>query len=298
MWRSVCVSPVKMVLDSVKILACNKVLFTTIMLFTTLPLSTLIISQSISTHNLTSQIHRLEAVAHLSHTRLEARHVRHESRDDAVSLIRIKALFSLPSYLLSLAAALSAVHSTLLASHGKTPTFHSAVAALRLNWMRLFVTTIFVYAILLAFSPVPRAFAALTASAGSRFVVMAIGSGLEVYLMAVVSVGLVVSVAEERFGWEAIKIGSGLMEGRRVCGWFLSGLLVLFSSMIGSKLQGLMDGQDSMGFEDKTIVIGWYGLVMLWSYVIMTVFYCDCRRRHPIREPQPDDDHQLHELSL
>nr|KYP51409.1 hypothetical protein KK1_026690 [Cajanus cajan] len=81
------------------------------MLLTTLPLSTLVISESISTHSLSSQIHHLEALARFAPTRFEARHVWHQSRHDALSLLRTRALFSLPSYLLSLAAALSAVAS-------------------------------------------------------------------------------------------------------------------------------------------------------------------------------------------
>lgn len=117
--------------------------------------------------------------------------------------------------------------------------------------------------------------------------------------MAVMSVALVVSVAEERFGWDAIRVGSALMEGSRVRGWVLSGLFVLGSSLIGSKLEHLMDGQDSIAVKDKAGLIVSYGLLVLWSYVVITVFYCDCRKRHPIREPQPDDDdHPQQQLSV
>ncbi|XP_027333676.1 uncharacterized protein LOC113848389 [Abrus precatorius] len=272
-------SPVKMIVESIKIIATNKVVFTSIMLLTTLPLSTLTISQSISTHNLSTQIHHLEALARYAPTRFEARHVWHESRNEALSLLRTKALFSIPSYLLSLAAALSSVHSTLLALHSKPPSLHSAAT-------RLFATTIFVYAILLTFSPLPRAFASLGPSTASRLLLLGISSALEVYLMAVMSLSLVVSVAEERFGWEAIRVGFGLMEGNRVCGWVLSGLFVFASSFIGWKVERLMDGEDWMGVEDKASVIVWYGVLVLWSYVIITLFYFHCRKRHPIREPQ------------
>lgn len=85
---------------------------------------------------------------------------------------------------------------------------------------------IFIYAILLAFAPLQRIFASLAPWSELRFIVLPIGSGVEVYLMAVLSSGLVASIGEERFGWEAIKVGSGLMAGRRFCGWVLSGLLV------------------------------------------------------------------------
>ncbi|XP_004507798.2 uncharacterized protein [Cicer arietinum] len=164
--------------------------------------------------------------------------------------------------------------------------------------MRLFVTSIFVYAILFAFSSLPLFLNALT---GSRILVLVFVSGLEVYLMAVLSISLVVSVAEERFGWEAIQVGSGLMEGNRVCGWVLSGLFVWISSLIRSRIEKLMDGQDSLiGFEDKVVVIVCYGFVVMWSCVIMTVFYCECRKRHPIKETHQlddDDDDRENQLS-
>ncbi|WVZ11351.1 hypothetical protein V8G54_015881 [Vigna mungo] len=277
------VSAVKMITESIKIIACNKLVFASIMLLTTLPLSTLIIYQCISTHSLTSQIHHLEALARYAPTRFEARHVWLQSRNDALSLLHTKALFSLPSYLLSLAAALSAVHSTRLALHSDT-TLSLLSAALR-----LFATTIFVYAILFAFSPIPRFLAALASSTAARILLLATGSALEIYLMAVMSVALVVSVAEERFGWDAIRVGSALMKGSRACGWALSGLFVLGSSLIGSKVERLMEAEDWIRVEDKANVIVGYGLLVLWSYVIVTVFYCDCRKRHPIREPQPED---------
>ncbi|RDX80866.1 hypothetical protein CR513_38521, partial [Mucuna pruriens] len=296
MWWCVLVSPVKMIVESVKIMACKKVVFALIMLLTTLPLSTLLISQSITTHSLTFQIHHLEALARFAPTRFEARHVWRESRHDALSLLRIKALFSLPSYLLSLVAALSAVHSTLLALRANPPSLHSAA-------LRLFATTIFVYAILFAFSPLPRALASLAPSSSfssARLLLLAASATLEVYLMALMSLSLVVSVAEDSFGWDAIRVGSGLMEGARVCAWILSGLFVLGSSLIGSKLERLMDTQDSIGLQDKASLIVWYGFLVLWSYVVITVFYCHCRKRHPIREPQPDqiDDHPHQQLSL
>ncbi|CAJ1944941.1 unnamed protein product [Sphenostylis stenocarpa] len=280
-----CVSAVKMIVESIKIIACNKVVFASIMLLTALPLSTLLISQSIYTHSLNSQIHHLEALARFAPTRFEARHVWHQSRHDALSLLRIKALFSLPSYLLSLTAALSSVHSTRLALHATATATPSLLSAA----LRLFATTIFVYVILFAFSPLPRFLAALAPSTTARILLLAAGSALEIYLMAVMNVALVVSVAEERFGWDAIRVGSGLMEGSRVCGWALSGLFVLGSSLIGSKMELLMEGEDWMKVEDKASVIVWYGMLVLWSYVIMTVFYSDCRKRHPIREPQPDE---------
>lgn len=129
--------------------------------------------------------------------------------------------------------------------------------------------------------------------------------------------GLVTSIAEERFGWDAIKVGSDLMEGRRFCGWVLSGLFVLVSGMISGKLNVLMDGHDSppstvelfsaamststrmmIAFQDKMWIIGLYGFVVLWSYVVTAVFYCDGRRRHPLKDAIAEDKHEEEGVSL
>ena len=59
-----------------------------------------------------SQIHHLEAIALLAATRFEARHVSEESRSDALYLLKLKTLISLPIFLLSVAAATSAVDFT------------------------------------------------------------------------------------------------------------------------------------------------------------------------------------------
>lgn len=109
--------------------------------------------------------------------------------------------------------------------------------------------------------------------------------------MAVLSLGLVVSIAEDRFGWEAIRVGSGLMAGRRVSGWVLSGLFVLVSGAIAMDLERIVDGQDLLsststamrvvdGVRNKVGLILLYGVVVLWSYIVNTVFYCECRKRH------------------
>lgn len=113
--------------------------------------------------------------------------------------------------------------------------------------------------------------------------------------MAVLSLGLVVSIAEDRFGWEAIRVGSGLMAGRRISGWVLSGLFVMVSGAIAMDLQRIMDDQDSLsststamrvvdGFRNKVgLILVYGGVVVLWSYIVNTVFYYECRKRHVYR---------------
>lgn len=107
--------------------------------------------------------------------------------------------------------------------------------------------------------------------------------------MAVTSMGLVVSMNEERFGLDAIRIGSDLMKGSRVCGWVLSALFIFVSGVIGWKVEQSIDGED-LANGRSTVMINWmldqagliclFGWVVIWSYIVMTVYYCDCRKRH------------------
>ncbi|KAK7854608.1 hypothetical protein CFP56_031467 [Quercus suber] len=56
-------------------------------------------------------------------------------------------------------------------------------------------------------------------------------------------------------------------------------------------LERIMDGQDLLSststamrvvdsVRNKVGLILLYGVVMLWSYIVNTVFYCECRKRH------------------
>ncbi|KAF3452852.1 hypothetical protein FNV43_RR03285 [Rhamnella rubrinervis] len=287
----------KIGLDSLVIFLRNKRLFLSIFILATFPLSILLFSLSLSSHHLKSHVYHLESVARLASTRFEARHVWKESRSDAVSTLRIKALFFLPCYALSLLAAATAVSSTSLACNGKSPSLRTALSAVKLSWKRAVVTTICIYAILLAYGIVPRTLAAISGTPASKFLILLVGSGLEIYLMAVMSLALVISIVEERIGWEAIRVGSGLMAGSRVSGWVLSGTFVLASGIIARHVEEAMDDQDSwtvmkvaMGVWDRVGLMGLYGMLVLWSYVVTTVFYCDCRRRHVTRTSQSENE--------
>ena len=48
---------------------------------------------------------------------------------------------------------------------------------------------------------------------GSRFMVLVTESGMKVYLMMVLSLGPMVSIAEEKFKWEAIRGVELLLNG-------------------------------------------------------------------------------------
>ncbi|KAL5066691.1 hypothetical protein RYX36_017578 [Vicia faba] len=272
------------VFEPLRVIHNNKLVFFYIASFTTLPLSFLLLTLSITTHTLRSHVYHLEALASLTSTLMEARHVWHESRDNAVYLLRVRSLFFLLCFPLSLAAVLSSVHTTSSFIHGKTVTVHSTVNAVKDNWKRPCVTAIFVYVIMFTFSPVPRLIASVFVTRESRVVVMVIGAGFEVYLMAVMGLGLVVSVAEERSGWNAISVGSAVMRGKRlVFGWLISVLFVMVSAFINGKMEA------SNSVWDKIILISSYGLTVVFSYVVTTVFYCHSRMPYAVREHQTSD---------
>jgi len=126
-----------------------------------------------------------------------------------------------------------------------------------------------------------------------------IGSGSEVYLLSVMSLGIVVSVAEDRVGWEAVRVGWGLIRGGRVCGWVLSALFVFVSGFINRNVEAMLENQNSeISVWNKTVLMCFYAVVVVFSYVVTTVFYCDSRRRHDnninnVKEqPQGDDEVQ------
>ncbi|KAJ4958300.1 hypothetical protein NE237_025411 [Protea cynaroides] len=265
--------------DSIKILFRNPKLFICISIFIIFPLSLLILSLALYSHPLQDQIHHLQAIAQFSTTRFEAGHILKQVRVDSVTLLWIKALFWIPCYVLSLLAMISAVNSTALSCAGKRPNLQTAVTAVRLTWKRSLVTSICVFVIMVVYVHLTNAVMDCVGwNARAKWLTVVLGVVLEVELMAVLSFAMVVSVLEELFGWEAMSVGWRLMEGRRLCGWVLAGFLILVSCGIGWGFRVTMDDQ-----EETMVVmmglIGLFGLIVLWSYVVYTVFYCECRSR-------------------
>lgn len=124
--------------------------------------------------------------------------------------------------------------------------------------------------------------------------------------MAITGFGLVVSVLEERYGFDAIREGTALMKERRITGLALAGVFVFLSSFIGHGMEKLakeLDVDSSSGSWWRSVVVtggwdGWklicmYGAEVVLSYVVITVFYCECRKRHGISEVNVSDDQAL-----
>lgn len=102
----------------------------------------------------------------------------------------------------------------------------------------------------------PRTLWSLTGGGvfGSGFVIWVVGSAVEIYLMGLVT-GLI--------GWK--------MEG-----------LKMDSEDLAKKTRWtavmLLKGWEAVGLAVL------YGAVMVWGYVVATVFYCECRKQHVVWE--------------
>lgn len=269
----------------------SKHIFLLIFLFLSLPLSFLLFCLSLSSRPLKNEILRLESLGSYSSTRMEAREVWKESRQDSVSLLQLKALYSLPIALLSLFTSISSVHTSSLLLSQKHLLFASIVTSIKLAWKRVLVTSFFSYILLLLYNQVPMLVAAVFRNQPHwKLLILLTSFCFEVLLIMILGLGLVVSVLEERFGWDAVQVGSRLMKGRRVCGWMVSGSLVALSWWIGIRFKTATEDEDMkagwmilMAVEwEKAALVCLYGLLVLWSYVVTTVFYMECRKRHNV----------------
>ncbi|KAJ8617227.1 hypothetical protein MRB53_013413 [Persea americana] len=270
-----------------QILTTNLTTFTTITTLTILPLSLLTLGSTLATHPIQTQISSKQSLARMSHTIVEAGNVWQEVRMDALALVRLKALFFFPSYAFSLIAALTAVSSTALSLSGKRPTWLTAItSATSSTWKRLLLTSFLSSVLTCAYQNLARVVLSHLLSTRVGVWVAVLEAVWEMHLMCVLSVGMVVSVLEERFGLEALRVGWGLMEGRRFCGVVLSGLVVLGSGGIGWGFKVLMDGRMGggilMGFVGNGVLVGLFCWVVLVSYVANTVLYFEGRKYHGI----------------
>ncbi|XP_022749452.1 uncharacterized protein LOC111298950 [Durio zibethinus] len=279
----------KLMYDPLKIFLQNKHIFFPILIFLNLPLAFLLFSLSFASRPLKHHIFHLEYVAVLSYTRFEARHVLKESREESLSLLRLKLLFSFPSFILSLLSFVSTVHVTSLSlSSPHRPSFLSTTTALKLAWKRVVVTSLCSYGLFLLYVQLPQLFAAAFGNHPRiSLSILVIGLGFEVYIMGVLGLGMVVSTLEEKFGWDAFRVGSNSMAGRRVCWWWITCMLVAVSGWIGNRFEKLTDSDDLVKSGIWAVVMGWesmgllwfYGVVIIWSFIVSTVFYGDYKNR-------------------
>ncbi|KAE8653834.1 Detected protein of unknown function [Hibiscus syriacus] len=271
---------------SLRILFQNKHIFFSILLFLALPLSFLLFSLSYTSRPLKRHILHLESAALLTASNFESGHLLKESREESISLLRLKLLYSFPSSVFSLLSFISAVHVASV-SPPHRPSFLSTAAAIRLAWKRVVVTSLCSYSLFFLYIQFPQLFAAVLRNyPRASLLILVAGSGLEVYLMGLLGLGLVVSTLEEKFGWEAIRIGSVLMAGRKFYWWFVTCMLVGVSGWIGNRFEKLTDGDDYVMSGVWTVFMGWktaallwfYGVLVIWSCIATTIFYSDGKK--------------------
>ncbi|XP_065865656.1 uncharacterized protein [Euphorbia lathyris] len=281
----------KILIESLRIFPKNKHIYFLILIFITLPLSLLHFSQSLSSYPIKTRILHLEYLATRAATRIESLQVWRESREFALSLFHLKLFYFLPTYFLSLIAAITVITSTAYA-YNKTPiTIQFVFSTIKLTWLRPLLTSFYIYAILLLYSIVPYMLLDVVRSPTPwlKLVIWVVVVSVELYLIAVLGLSLVVSIMEMRSGWDAIQVGWCLMEGRRICGWFLCGLMVVVTGVIGWRMEGLVVVRDDSVEEAKwmvmegweeAILVGLYGLAPVWGFIVTTVFYCECKKKH------------------
>ncbi|CAN8231726.1 unnamed protein product [Cochlearia groenlandica] len=294
-------------LDSLMILFRNKHILLPIFAFVAIPLSALHLSLTLTSFRLRNHVFRLEALANVVHTRFEARQIWQESREDAVSLLLLRFRYFVPSFILSCIASITVITTTSFSHKGLNPSLKSSFASVKSSWMRVTATSIIVYGLLFLYSPLPMFLSALFGyTPASRYLVKILSLGIEVYIMAITGLGFVVSVLEERYGLDAIKEGTVLMKGRRITGLALAGVFVFLSSFISREMEKLakeVDVNSSSGSWWRSVVVaggweGWklvcmYGGEVVLSYVVITVFYCECRKHHGTSNANADDEESL-----
>ncbi|ERN07181.1 hypothetical protein AMTRI_Chr12g274000 [Amborella trichopoda] len=263
----------KIIAKSLKILAKNFTLLITITALTILPLSLLLFSLSLSTRPLATEISRKQAlVAWLAPSAI-TRHVIREIRSDSLKLLSLKFIYFLPSYILSLSSTITVVRSAFIAHNGKTPTLESAITAVKKTWKRPLVTSLYVYFVKLLYDNAVNVCYAFPVKWVVVVLVTSCFRVLWFYGAAVLSMGMVVSVVEEREGMDALKTAFDLMGGRWFCGWLLGGLQVVLTGGIGYVFM-----ERKGGFVDGVFLVLMFCFVVLVGYLINTVFYFECRK--------------------
>ncbi|KAK9130237.1 hypothetical protein Sjap_010724 [Stephania japonica] len=201
--------------QSLEIITTNPRLFLSIYTLLALPLSLTIFSSILISTPLKAQISLKSDLKTGLSTLMESGMVFEEIQSDALTLIHVQALHFFPSYALSLLATITAVDAAAAAVSGEAPSLKAAWSAVKVAWMRPVATCIYVYALMCGYNLMVFVLASIVNSSSSMgilvisgrdgdwsdWVVVVFRAVLEVYVAAVFSMGVVVSVVEERYGW-------------------------------------------------------------------------------------------------
>ncbi|KAK9099982.1 hypothetical protein Scep_023412 [Stephania cephalantha] len=284
--------------QSLKIITTNPRLFLSIYTLLALPLSLTIFSSILISRPLKAQISLKSDLKSRLSTSMESGMVFEEIQSDTLTLIHVQALHFFPSYALSLLATVTAVDAAAAAVSGEFPSLKTAWSAVKVVWMRPLVTCIYVYALICGYNLMVFVLGSMVNSSSLMGIlvissrdgnwpnwvvemgVVVFRAVLEVYAAAVFSMGVVVAVVEERYGWGAVREGWVLVGKRRFSGWGLAGFLVVVSRGVLWGFEGVsrMDGQDLLGVFERVVLVCFFGWLVLWGCVVNTVFYFECQR--------------------
>ncbi|KAL5699362.1 hypothetical protein ACHQM5_030278 [Ranunculus cassubicifolius] len=272
-------STFNIIFNSIKILKSNPRIFITIYGLIIFPLSMVLFSLFIISQPIINDIQEKQMAAS-GVTPYESLGRLREIRLHSRKLMAIQCLFFFPFYVFSLMALITTVNSTSQCYNGKPANPITALKAVMMTWMRPSVTSIFVCGILFGCSILTHVVFLLADETVLEFWLRFVWVVLEVGLMAVSGMGLVVSVLEERFGWDAFCVGWGLMDGKRFSGWSLAGFVYLVTGGIRLGFNHLIDRGDALAVLGNCLLICLLGFVTLSSYVITTVYYNECKKQH------------------
>ncbi|XP_020699648.1 uncharacterized protein LOC110111915 [Dendrobium catenatum] len=203
-------------------------------------------------------------------------------RNDAEGFVKVHVFFVIFSYIVSTISMMMIVHSSLLVYSGKQSSLTDVYLRLKLTWVPVLITCLYSSMLYIGYTVLSICLIAVPMLGANGSVVSIMVGGLfamlgrllSVYLAMIWMVGVVVSVAEEScFGLEALWRGGEIVKGRRLQGFLIALMLLLADGMFTGGY-GFVGAKNATGFILVNVLV----LMKMFSYMVYTVFYCECRK--------------------
>lgn len=274
--------------DSIRLIVADFTTFLPTILLASIPIF-LPLFFSLSVQSVRKDIAKKESILPWLMGGATSLHVKEEIAFDVRRFLLRKAAYWLPSFVFSIISTVTTIKLAACSHMCQKPKFMVALAAIRETWWKLAITSLCVTVFREAydqFARVPRVAAAdglvRTSVAAAVKVVMVWGgfSILRAYIMAVLSMGMMVSIMEGRWGLDAVGIGWELVEERRFSGWILAGLQAALSGSTGWWWCRSSDrfGCGSTRTGSELLLVGLLSAAMVvLSDVLNTIYYFDCK---------------------
>ncbi|XP_031484435.1 uncharacterized protein LOC116253642 [Nymphaea colorata] len=273
--------------DSFRLILADFTTFLPTILLASIPIF-LLLFFSLSVVSLRKEISYKESLLPWLPGGVTALHVKGEIAGNVRHLLKYKAVYWLPTYVFSVMSTVTTIKLAASSNMCQKPKFRLAMAAVRETWWRLAITSLYVTVFREAYDQFARVAGVMALGGLMRTtvgVVVAWGGLLilRVYIMVVLSMGMVVSVLEGRWGLEAVGIGWELVEERRLSGWILGGFQAALSygtgwwwCLSGDRIGCGSTSSSSTGTE--LLLVGLLSAVMVvLSDVLNTIYYFDCK---------------------